>query len=92
MARSGLVPPLQRRVLHAHGADARARVPQRGGLLSFTALRRRDAEAELRIQPSAAWDLSDLDGQVVKVRLDETRARRGRDGARDLWPAPLSRR
>jgi hypothetical protein len=52
-------------------------------------------EAELRIQAQEpAWDLSDLDGQVVKVRLDEdpkgpvvVETARG-----ILWPAPLSRR
>ena len=51
--------------------------------------------AELRIQAQVpAWDLSDLDGQVVKVRLDEdpkgpvvVETARG-----ILWPAPLSRR
>ena len=52
-------------------------------------------EAQLRIQAQVpAFDLSDLDGQIVKVRLDEdpkgpvvVETARG-----ILWPAPLSRR
>jgi hypothetical protein len=52
-------------------------------------------DAELRIQAQVpAWDLSDLDGQGVKVRLDEdpngpvvVETARG-----VLWPAPLARR
>ncbi len=52
-------------------------------------------EAELRIQAHVpAWDLSDLDGQVVKVRLDENpKGPVVVETARGiLWPAPLSRR
>ncbi len=52
-------------------------------------------DAALRIQAQVpAWDLSDLDGQVVQVRLDDdpkgpvvVETARG-----ILWPAPLSRR
>ena len=70
---------------------------ERGGLflelhdLSDTGLQ----EPRVRIQAQVpTWDLSDLDGQVMKVRLDEdpkgpvvVETPRG-----VLWPAPLSRR
>lgn len=52
-------------------------------------------DAELRIQAYVpAWDLSDLDGQIVKVRIDENpKGPVVVETARGiLWPAPLSRR
>jgi len=52
-------------------------------------------EAQVRIQAQVpAWEAGDLDGQIVKVRLDEDPKGPvvGEPAGGVLWPAPLSRR
>ena len=70
---------------------------ERGGLFlelhPLSDPRLREAQVRIQVQPPT-WDASGLDGQLVKVRLDEDPAGpvvvEAEGGV--LWPAPLSRR